>query len=102
MLYQNDGHPPFLVYIEDEPCHVLGFFQIHTCHGLIQKQDLWSHRQGPGQFHPLLQTIWQRAYDFFANGLYFQQVDDAIFDFAAKSHFLFLGSAPIKSTGEEA
>src|SRR5210317_1042188 len=49
MFKENYGHSPFLVYVQDEACHVLCFFQIHTCHGFVQEQNFWLHCQGPGQ-----------------------------------------------------
>ena len=92
MFNQDDGGSELIVHIQHEAAHVLLFFDIHACHGLVKQQHLGLHGQRTTKVHPLLQAVGQLTHGGLAKGLNFQKVDDVL-DKLAVLLFFALGRA---------
>src|SRR5216683_2691673 len=46
VLDQRDGCAVMVVYVDDEPRHVLLLFEVHACHRLVEEKKIGLHRKG--------------------------------------------------------
>jgi hypothetical protein len=101
VLDQHHGGAELVVHVQHKAAHVLLFFHVHACHGLVQQQQLRLHGQRPAQVHALLQAVGQLAHRCLAIGLDLQEVDD-VFDEFAVADFFALGRADAQRLHEDA
>src|SRR6202048_2218561 len=59
VLDQRDGRAVMVVYVDDEPRHVLLLFEVHACHRLVEEKKIWLHRKGAAELYALLTAVWQ-------------------------------------------
>ena len=50
---QDNGHPPFLIDVQDKTGHILRFFQVHTGGRFVEQEEVWASWPGPGPVPPV-------------------------------------------------
>src|ERR1700681_844433 len=78
VLDQRDGRAVMIVYVDDEPRHVLLLLEVHACHRLVEEKEIGLHRKGAAEFDTLLQAVLQNRNRRLADRLNFQKIDDLL------------------------
>src|SRR5271157_3112905 len=102
MFNQDDRDPPLVVNIKDESGNILGLFEVHTCHRLIQEKQFGLHGQRPCQLDPFLEAVRESPHLLLANMLDFQEINDCLLYLFSESEFSISRGPEIETRGEQA
>src|SRR5512141_1005912 len=101
VLDHHNGHSPLLLDVEYEPRHVLGLLLVHPGDGLVEKEHLGTHGEGPCEFYPLLESVGQGTHRLPTKVFDLEEVDDILLHLLAEHRLLAAGGRGVQQGGED-